>query len=61
WYIALNFLLSIYVTVKVIDAIQTKHRKITLIIVTDHEEKIKQPLQSYFLRAITYLNVAGAY
>ncbi|MCT4572251.1 YitT family protein [Bacillus thuringiensis] len=54
-------LLSIYVTGKVIDAIHTKHRKITLMIVTDHVEKMKETLLSNFVRGITLLNGEGAY
>ncbi len=61
WDIALNSLLSIYVTGKVIDAIHTKHRKITLMIVTDHVEKMKETLLSNFVRGITLLNGEGAY
>ncbi|AND10999.1 YitT family protein [Bacillus thuringiensis] len=61
WDIALNSLLSIYVTGKVIDAIHTKHRKITLMIVTGHVEKMKETLLSNFVRGITLLNGEGAY
>lgn len=61
WDIALNSLLSIYVTGKVIDAIHTKHRKITLMIVTSHLEKMKETLLSSFVRGITLLNGEGAY
>ncbi len=39
WDVALTSLLSIYVTGKVIDAIHTKHRKVTLMIVTNEAEK----------------------
>ncbi len=34
--------LSIYVTGKVIDAVHTKHRKVTLMIVTNEAEKMKK-------------------
>ncbi|WP_267379524.1 YitT family protein [Bacillus sp. GM_Baccil_2] len=61
WDIALNSLLSIYVTGKVIDAIHTKHRKITLMIVTSHLEKMKETLLSSLVRGITLLNGEGAY
>ena len=39
WDVALTSLLSIYVTGKVIDAVHTKHRKVTLMIVTNEAEK----------------------
>ncbi len=53
WDIVLNSLLSIYVTGKVINAIHTKHRKITLIIVISHVEKMKETLLSNFVRGAT--------
>ena len=55
WDVALTSLLSIYVTGKVIDAIHTKHRKVTLMIVTNEAEKIKQ-LLSTVVRGITLLD-----
>lgn len=61
WDTALNSLLSIFVTGKVIDAIHTKHRKITLMIVTSHAEKMKEKLLSSLVRGITLLDGEGAY
>ncbi|ENQ3078125.1 TPA: YitT family protein [Bacillus pseudomycoides] len=61
WDTALNSLLSIFVTGKVIDAVHTKHRKITLMIVTSHAEKMKEKLLSSLVRGITLLDGEGAY
>lgn len=58
---ALNSLLSIFITGKVIDVIHTKHRKITLMIVTSHVEKMKEKLLSSLVRGITLLDGEGAY
>lgn len=61
WDVALNSLLSIYITGKVIDAIHTKNRKITLMIVTNKAEDMKQKLLSSLVRGITLLDGEGAY
>ena len=39
WDVAQAYFLTIYVTGKVIDAVHTKHRKVTLMIVTNEAEK----------------------
>ncbi|HDX9578163.1 TPA: YitT family protein [Bacillus pseudomycoides] len=61
WDTALNSLLSIFVTGKVIDAIHTKHRKVTLMIVTSQAEQMKEKLLSSLVRGITLLDGEGAY
>ncbi|UOY93553.1 YitT family protein [Ectobacillus sp. JY-23] len=61
WDAALNSLLSIYVTGKVIDAVHTKHRKLTLMIVTNKAEEMKQSLLTSVVRGITLLEGEGAY
>ncbi|EEK77815.1 YitT family protein [Bacillus cereus] len=61
WDVALTSLLSIYVTGKVIDAVHTKHSKVTLMIVTNEAEKMKQHLLSTVVRGITLLDGEGAY
>ncbi|MGR5985285.1 YitT family protein [Bacillus cytotoxicus] len=61
WDVALTSLLSIYVTGKVIDATYTKHRKVTLMIVTNQAEEMKQKLLSTVVRGITLLDGEGAY
>ncbi|MBO1627165.1 YitT family protein [Bacillus arachidis] len=61
WDVALTSLLSIYVTGKVIDAVHTKHRKVTLMIVTSQAEEMKKRLLSTVVRGITLLDGEGAY
>ncbi|PGB01828.1 YitT family protein [Bacillus toyonensis] len=61
WDVALTSLLSIYVTGKVIDAVHTKHRKVTLMIVTNEAERMKKQLLSTVVRGITLLDGEGAY
>lgn len=61
WDIALYSLVSIFITGKVIDLIHTKQKKITLMIVTTHVEKMEERLLSNFVRGITLLNGKGAY
>jgi len=61
WDVALTSLLSIYVTGKVIDAVHTKHRKVTLMIVTNQAEEMKKKLLSTVVRGITLLDGEGAY
>jgi uncharacterized membrane-anchored protein YitT (DUF2179 family) len=61
WDAALNSLLSIFVTGKVIDAIHTKHRKLTLMIVTNKAEEMKKNLLASVVRGITLLEGEGAY
>ncbi|CAM4245782.1 hypothetical protein BAMA_03485 [Bacillus manliponensis] len=61
WDVALISLLSIYVTGKAIDAVHTKKRKITLMIVTNQAEVMKQKLLSSLVRGITMLDGEGAY
>ena len=55
WDVALTSLLSIYVTGKVIDAIHTKHRKVTLMIVTNEAEKMKNNFFQLLYVALHYL------
>ncbi|MFD3445649.1 YitT family protein [Microbacteriaceae bacterium 4G12] len=61
WDSALNSMLSIYITGKVIDMIHTKHRKLTLMIVTSQAEELKQRLLESVVRGITLLEGEGAY
>ena len=61
WDVALTSLLSIYVTGKVIDAVHTKHRKVTLMIVTNEAVIMKKQLLSTVVRGITLLDGEGAY
>ncbi|RFU66331.1 YitT family protein [Peribacillus saganii] len=61
WDAALNTLLAIYATGKVIDTIHTKHIKLTLMIVTAKGEEMKAKLLANLYRGITLLDGEGAY
>jgi|UPI0003B3684E uncharacterized membrane-anchored protein YitT (DUF2179 family) len=61
WDSALYTMLSIFVSGKVIDAIHTKHLKLTLMIITDNGEKVREHLISKLVRGITIMDGEGAY
>lgn len=61
WDAALYTLAAIYATGKVIDAIHTKHIKLTLMIITQKGEEMKEKLLGNLYRGITLLDGEGAY
>ncbi len=61
WDAALNTLLGIYASGKVIDMIHTKHIKLTLMIVSSKGEELKDKLLANLYRGITMLDGEGAY
>ncbi|RAL21884.1 YitT family protein [Thermoflavimicrobium daqui] len=61
WDVALYTLLSIFITGKVIDAIHTRHLKLTLMIITNRGEEIREVLLSHSVRGITIVEGEGAY
>ncbi|WP_309863823.1 YitT family protein [Desmospora profundinema] len=61
WDLALYTMASIYVTGKVIDAIHTRHVKLTLMIITQKGDAVKKKLLSNLVRGITVLDGEGAY
>ena len=61
WDAALNTMVGIYATGKVIDTIHTKHIKLTLMIVTSKGDEIKEKLLSSLYRGITVINAEGAF
>ena len=61
WDAALNTIVAIYATGKVIDTIHTKHIKLTLMIITKKGEEMKKHLLSNLYRGITILDSEGAY
>lgn len=61
WEEALYTMLSIYATGRVIDAIHTRHIKLTLMIVTDQGDRVKGNLLSELHRGITVVEGEGAY
>jgi len=60
WDLALNSMLSIYITSKVVDMIYTKHLKVTVFIVTRHKDSLVQRLMKVH-RGVTVVNIEGAY
>lgn len=61
WDAALNTLVAIYATGKVIDAIHTNHIKLTLMIVTNKGDELKTKLLANLYRGITMMDGQGAY
>jgi uncharacterized membrane-anchored protein YitT (DUF2179 family) len=61
WDSALYTLISIYVTGKVVDAIYTDHVKLTLMIITDKGDEMRQHLLTNLYRGITILDGVGGY
>jgi uncharacterized membrane-anchored protein YitT (DUF2179 family) len=61
WEKALYTLVTLYASTRVIDAIHTRHEKLTAIIITRHGEELKKAIQSKLVRGITTLPAKGAY
>ncbi|MBM7648636.1 uncharacterized membrane-anchored protein YitT (DUF2179 family) [Bacillus ectoiniformans] len=61
WDAALNTMIAIYATGKVVDTIHTNHIKLTLMIITEKGEEMKQSLLSNLYRGVTVMNGQGAY
>jgi uncharacterized membrane-anchored protein YitT (DUF2179 family) len=61
WNAALYTLVSIYVTGKVVDAIYTDHSKLTLMIITDKGEEMREHLLTYLYRGFTIMDGVGGY
>src|SRR5690625_1478828 len=54
-------MLSLYVTTLFIDAIHTRHEKVTVLIVTHKAEELQQAIHKQMVRGITILPAKGAY
>ncbi|PLR95238.1 YitT family protein [Bacillus sp. T33-2] len=61
WDSALNTMVSIFVTGKVIDAVYTHHVKLTLMIITEKGEELRQHLLTNVYRGMTVLDGVGGY
>ncbi|WP_144547010.1 YitT family protein [Bacillus sp. X1(2014)] len=61
WDSALYTLVSIFVTGKVVDAIYTDHAKLTLMIITDKGEEMRNHLLKNLYRGLTVLDGVGGY
>lgn len=58
---ALYTLLSLYITTRVIDAIHTRHEKLTAMIITRKAEVLQEAIHKKMVRGITILPAKGAY
>lgn len=58
---ALYTLLTLYVTTRVIDAIHTRHEKVTVMIITHKADELQKAIHQTMVRGITILPARGAY
>ena len=58
---ALYTLVALYVTTTVIDAIHTRHEKVTAMIITSKADELQQAIHDKMVRGITILPTKGAY
>ena len=61
WDKALYTLLSVYATTRVIDAIHTRHQKLTAMIITKKTSELKDAIYARMVRGITVVPVKGAF
>lgn len=61
WEKALYTLVTLYTSTRVIDAIHTRHEKLTALIVTRKGEDLSKAIQSKLVRGITTIPAKGAY
>ncbi|MFK2825273.1 YitT family protein [Bacillus sp. B190/17] len=61
WDAALNTMVAIYATGKVVDMVHTSHVKLTLMIITAKGEEVKEKLLANVYRGVTQMNGEGAY
>jgi uncharacterized membrane-anchored protein YitT (DUF2179 family) len=61
WEKALYTLVTLYTSTRVIDAIHTRHEKLTAFIITSQGEELKKAIQAKLIRGITTLPAKGAY
>jgi uncharacterized membrane-anchored protein YitT (DUF2179 family) len=58
---ALYTMLTLYVTTLVIDAIHTRHAKVTVLIITHKAEELQHAIHQHLVRGITIIPAKGAY
>ncbi|RJS62629.1 hypothetical protein CJ483_18060 [Bacillus sp. PK3_68] len=61
WEKALYTLVALYVSTRVVDAIHTRHAKLTAMIITDKSEEVKKAIHAKLVRGITALPAKGAF
>lgn len=58
---ALFTLVTLYVTTRVVDAIHTRHEKLTVMIITKRSNDMKKAIQEKLIRGMTILPAKGAF
>lgn len=58
---SLYTIVALYATTIVIDAIHTRHQKVTVMVITNQAEKLQQAIYDKMVRGITILPAKGAY
>ncbi|WP_243291309.1 YitT family protein [Bacillus sp. FJAT-47783] len=61
WEKALYTLVALYVSTRVIDAIHTRHEKLTVMIITKKGEELKKAIHAKLVRGITTVPAKGAF
>ncbi|PLS15496.1 hypothetical protein CVD28_22545 [Bacillus sp. M6-12] len=61
WEKALYTLVTLYVSTRVVDAIHTRHEKLTAMIITSKGEEMKKAIHSRLVRGITRITAKGGY
>jgi uncharacterized membrane-anchored protein YitT (DUF2179 family) len=61
WQNALYTLVSLYTSTRVIDAIHTRHEKLTAMIITKKSDELKKAIHSKLVRGMTILPAKGAF
>ncbi|OCA87492.1 YitT family protein [Pseudobacillus wudalianchiensis] len=61
WEKALYTLVALYVSTRVVDAIHTRHAKLTAMIITDKSQEMKKAIHAKLVRGITVLPAKGAF
>ncbi|MEH7013879.1 YitT family protein [Neobacillus niacini] len=61
WEKALYTIVSLYATTRVIDAIHTRHAKLTAMIITKKADELKKAIHSKLVRGITMIPAKGAF
>ena len=61
WEKALYTIVSLYATTRVIDAIHTRHAKLTAMIITKKADELKTAIHSQLVRGITMIPAKGAF
>ncbi|AND38934.1 MULTISPECIES: YitT family protein [Bacillaceae] len=61
WEKALYTLVTLYASTRVIDAIHTRHEKLTALIITKKSEEMKKAIHDHLVRGITTIPAKGAF